>query len=112
VSKTATVSFAGNRYLVPAFLRGQSVELRYNPFDLSRLEIWFREQFLEMAHPEKLVASHHPDVTPDPVPAPPADPGLDYLALLRTERQRLLDAQLEGINFSKLNSPENDNDPA
>lgn len=114
VGKTATVSFMGNRYLVPAFLRGQSVELRFDPFDLSRLEIWFQEQFLEMAQTEKIIASHHPDVTPDPVPAPAADPSLDYLALLRKERQRLLKAQLDGINFSQLNSPspEDDNDHA
>ncbi len=102
----------GNRYRVPAFLRGQSIELRFDPFDLSRLEIWFQEQFLEMAQPEKIVASHHPDVTPDPVPAPAADPSLDYLALLRNERQRLLEAQLDGIKFSKLTQSEDDNDHA
>ena len=114
VGKTSTVSFMGNRYLVPAFLRGQSIELRFDPFDLSRLEIWFQEQFLEMAQLEKIVASHHPDVTPDPVPSPAADPSLDYLALLRQERQRLLEAQLEGIKFSKLKSSqsEDDNDNA
>jgi transposase InsO family protein len=104
VAKTATVSFQGNRYLVPAFLRGQTIELRYDPFDLSHLEIWFQEQFLEMAQPEKIVASHHPEVTPDPVPAAPSpDTSLDYLALLRNERQRLIEAQLGGINFSQLN---------
>lgn len=104
VAKTATVSFQGNRYQVPAFLRGQTIELRYDPFDLSRLEIWFQEQFLEMAAPEKIVATHHPDVTPDPVPAAPSpDTSLDYLALLRNERQRFIEAQLGGINFSQLN---------
>ena len=104
VAKTATVSFQGNRYQVPAFLRGQTLELRYDPFDLSRLEIWFQGQFLEMAAPEKIVASHHPEVTPDPTPAAPSpDTSLDYLALLRNERQRLIESQLGGINFSQLN---------
>jgi putative transposase len=103
VVKTATVSFQGNRYQVPAFLRGQTIELRYDPFDLSRLEIWFQGQFLEMAAPEKIVATHHPDVTPDPTPAAPSpDTSLDYLALLRNERQRLIESQLGGINFSQL----------
>jgi putative transposase len=103
VAKTATISFLGNRYHVPPFLRGKSIELRYDPFDLSRLEIWFQEQFLEMATPEKIVATHHPDVTPDPTPpAPSPDTSLDYLALLRNERQRLIEAQLGGINFSQL----------
>lgn len=105
VTKTATVSFMGNRYHVPAFLRGQKVQLRYDPLDLARLEIWHRDQFLALATPETLVASHHPDATPDPLPAPSADPSLDYLALLRLERQRLLEASLGGINFSQLTLP-------
>lgn len=103
VAKTATVSFQGNRYRVPSFLQGQSIELRYDPFDLSHLEIWYQEQFLEMATPEEIVATHHPDVTPDPVPpAPSPDTSLDYLALLRNERQRLIESQLGGINFTQL----------
>ena len=56
-----------------------------------------------MAQPDHLVNPIHPDVTPDPRPAsPPADTGLDYLALLRTEHHRFVQAQLEGIHFSQL----------
>ena len=94
---------------MPSFLRGKSIELRYDPFDLSRLEIWYQEQFLDMATPEKIVATHHPDVTPDPTPAAPSpDTSLDYLALLRNERQRLIESQLGGINFSQLSLDEQD----
>jgi len=103
VTKTAAISFLSNRYQVPPFLRGQTIELRYDPFDLSRLEIWFQGQFLQMATPEKIVASHHPAVTPDPTPAAPApNTSLDYLALLRNERQRLIESQLAGLNFTQL----------
>lgn len=115
VTKTATVSFQGNRYHVPAFLRGQTIELRYDPLDLARLEIWYRGQFLDLAQPEQIVASHHPDATPDPVPAPPPDTSLDYLALLRNERQRLIETTLGGLNFSQLTlvlPPETGHDPA
>lgn len=103
VAKTATISFLGNRYHVPPFLRSKTIELRYDPFDLSHLEIWYQEQFLQMATPEKIVTTHHPDVTPDPTPPfPSPNTSLDYLALLRNERQRLIQAQLGGINFSQL----------
>jgi transposase InsO family protein len=103
VTKTATVSFQGNRYRVPDYLRGQTVELRYDPFDLSQLELWFRDTFLQRIQPDHLVNPSHPDVEPDPRPAaPPAETGLDYLALLRCEHQRLIQAQLEGIHFSQL----------
>jgi hypothetical protein len=103
VTKTATISFQGNRYRVPDFLRGQSIELRYDPFDLSHLELWRHETFLQLAQPEHLVNPSHPDLKPDPLPAPPpVETGLDYLALLRTEHQRFIQAQLEGIHFSHL----------
>jgi putative transposase len=103
VTKTATLSFQGNRYRVPDYLRGQSIELRYDPFDLSHLELWRQDTFLEMAQPDQLVHPLHPDLKPDPQPAPPpAQTGLDYLALLRCEHQRLIQAQLEGLHFSQL----------
>ena len=103
VTKTATISFQGNRYRVPDYLRGQTIELRYDPFDLSQLELWFQDTFLQMAQPDQLVKPIHPNVTLDPHPAsPPQETGLDYLALLRTEHHRLIQAQLEGIHFSHL----------
>jgi transposase InsO family protein len=113
VTKTATFSFRGNRYRVPAYLRGQKVQLRYDPFDLTRIEVWLNDTFLQLAEPDRIVTTTHPDVEPDPVPPPPSDSGLDYLALLRAERERLLQEQLGDISFSQLESPtkkENDRD--
>lgn len=105
VTKTATISFQSNRYRVPDYLRGQTLELRYDPFDLSQLELWFQDIFLQVAQPERLVNPTHPDLELDPTPAnPPADTGLDYLALLRAEHHRLIQAQLQGIHFSHLSS--------
>lgn len=106
VTKTATISFQGNRYRVPDYLRGQTIELRYDPFDLSQLELWFQDTFLQLAQPERLVQLTLPDLELDPTPAsPPPQTGLDYLALLRAEHQRLIQAQLEGIHFSQLSQP-------
>jgi len=111
VTKTATFSFHHNRYRVPDYLRGQSVELRYDPFDLTQIEVWFNDAFLQLAEPDAIVTTLHPDVTPDPVPTPEPDSGLDYLALLRAERERLIREQLDTIHFSQLepsNPKEND----
>jgi hypothetical protein len=107
VTKTATFSFHHNRYRVPAYLRGQTVELRYDPFDLTRIEVWFNDAFLQLAEPDRIVTTVHPDVTPDPVPDPQPDSGLDYLALLRQERERLIHEQLDSIHFSQLEPKEN-----
>jgi transposase InsO family protein len=106
VTKTATISFQANRYRVPAYLRGRTIELRYDPCDLAHLELWFQDTFLQLAQPDRLLNPTHPKVQPDPTPAAPApQTGLDYLALLRAEHQRLIEAQLDGIHFSQLTDP-------
>jgi putative transposase len=110
VASTATFPFHSNRYRVAAYLRHQKVELRYDPFDLTRIEVWFQNTFLQLAEPERVVTTVHPDVEPDPLPTPAPDTGLDYLALLRVERERLLQQQLQGIRFSQLQE-KNDHDP-
>jgi transposase InsO family protein len=112
VTKTATFSFQSNRYRLPAYLRGQTVELRYDPFDLSQIEVWFNDTFLQQAEPDRLVNTTHPQLKPDPVPdTPKADTGLDYLALLRSERQRLIQNQLDGLHFSQLTHPTASSNP-
>jgi hypothetical protein len=60
---------------------------------------------LQLAEPDKIVTTVHPDVEPDPVPEPPPDSALDYLALLRAERERLIREQLDGIHFTQLAPP-------
>jgi putative transposase len=107
VTKMATFSFHHNRYRVPDYLRGQTVQLRYDPFDLTQIEVWFNDAFLQLAEPDQIVTTVHPDVTPDPVPASEPDSGLDYLALLRQERERLIQGQLDTIHFSQLAPKEN-----
>jgi putative transposase len=105
VTKTATFSFRNNRYRVPAYLRGETVQMRYDPFDLTHIEVWLNDTFLQTAEPDQIVTTVHPDVEPDPVPHPPPDSGLDYLALLRLERDRLLQEQLGSIQFTQLPLP-------
>jgi transposase InsO family protein len=105
VTKTATFSFKSNRYRVADYLCGRTIELRYDPFDLSHIEIWFDATFLQVAELDRLVTTVHPDVEPDPVPVVPSDEGLDYLAMLRGERERLLRENLLGIQFHQLTTP-------
>jgi len=104
VRKTATVSFKGNRYSVPAYLCGRWIELRYDPFDLTRLEVWYNDAFLDLAEPEEIVTTNDPDVDLDPVSKPSPDSSLDYLALLRLERERLIQEQIDTIHFTQLDA--------
>jgi putative transposase len=105
VTKTGHVHFQGNRYAVPGFLVGQKVELRYDPFDLRDVEVWFNNQCLAQAEPLHIQASIQPGVSPDPAPIPAPSTGIDYLAMLRQERERLLREQLPPIPFTRLAPP-------
>lgn len=102
VTKTGHVNFHGNRYAVPGYLVGQKVELRYDPFHLSDIEVWFNGQYLEQATPLHLQTTIQPGLTPDPTPPPTPTTGVDYLALLRQEYQQLLHQQLPPISFTRL----------
>jgi len=103
VDKTGRVHFQGNHYAVSGFLAGQAVELRYDPFDLANVEVWYNGQHLAQAEPVHLQTSTQPGVSPDPAPpAPTPSTGVDYLALLRQERERLLREQLPPIPFTRL----------
>ena len=111
VTKTGTIHFQGNRYTVPGFLVGQTVELRYDPFDLSSLEIWFKHRFFTQAQPVHVQTSVQPGLTPDPAPRPSApSTGLDYLAMLRQERERLLREQMPPIPFTRLKPDASESD--
>jgi hypothetical protein len=85
------------------------VELRYDPFDLLSPEIWFKDQFLTQVQPLHVANSLQPGLKLDPAPPPPPpSTGLDYLAMLRQERERLLQEQMPPIPFTRLNPPQED----
>ena len=107
VAKTGDVAFQGNRYTVPGYLVGQTIELRYDPFDLAAIEIWLHGQYLAQAQPARLQTHVQPGLTPDPTPpAPTPVTGVDYLDWLRQEHQRLLREQMPPISFTRLASDE------
>jgi len=86
VSSFATVSLAGNRYEVDASLAGRKVDLLFNPFDLTRIDVEFNGRPMGQAVPHQVKRHAHPDVTPH-VPAPAQATGIDYLRLLEAAHQ-------------------------
>jgi putative transposase len=108
VSKSGTFDFLGNRYSAPGFLVRQSIQIRYDPFDLSVIEIWFNDQFIDNAQAAHLQTTVQPGLSPDPSPPPKPTTGTDYLALLRQEHEHLLREQLPPIPFTRLLSDQAD----
>ena len=51
VRMDATVSLESRLFEVPVHLRGRKVELRYDPFDFARVEVWHRDARCALAVP-------------------------------------------------------------
>lgn len=102
VTKTATVSLHGNSYEVDAALVGRKVELVFDPFDLTRIEVRYQHRLFGLAVPLVIGRHTHPqaqrEVAPSSTPT-----GIDYLKLLADKR----DAELGGhrIDYASLAGP-------
>jgi putative transposase len=100
VTKTALVSLHGNTYQVDPALVGRRVELVFDPFDLTTIEIRLGGAPKGIAIPYRIGRHAHPKArpeTPTPPPAPPS--GIDYLRLVDAAHQQHLATQ---INYAAL----------
>jgi putative transposase len=86
VSKTATVSLHGNRYEVDQALCGRRVELVFDPFDLTDINVRYLDTDFGRAVPVRIGRHAHPQVPRDPEPAPPT--GIDYLAVIERQHRQ------------------------
>lgn len=100
VTKTATVSLAGNRYETDPVLVGRKVQLVFDPFDLTDVEVRFNDASFGLAAVHEVHAHVHPkassQLTADDLPP---NPGIDYLALVAAEHR---EATRRSINFAEL----------
>lgn len=106
VTRTATVSLAGNRYLVDASLVGRKVELRYEPEDLTRIDVYYEGKQHGVAVPFLISRHVHPQ-TPQSVQPAGEKSGVDYLGMVLKAEQ---DAITEQISFRQLPGDEEDQD--
>jgi len=109
VTKTATVSLHANTYQVDELLVGRRVELVFDPFDLTDIDVRYDGRSFGKAVVFRIGRHSHPKARPEqPEPAPPPT-GIDYL--------RLLDAAHTGqladrINYAALTGhPDTDPEP-
>jgi len=83
VAKTATVSLFGNTYEVDAALVGRRVELVFDPFDLTDLQVRYQGRQMGAAVGHQIGRHVHPGAKPETSPDPAPPTGIDYLALVR-----------------------------
>jgi putative transposase len=93
------VSLHANSYEVDAALVGRKVELIFDPFDLTRIEVRYQHRPFGLAVPLVIGRHTHPQAESQLPPAP-TPTGIDYLKLLAERR----DAELGGqrIDFASL----------
>jgi transposase InsO family protein len=108
VTKTATVSLFANTYEVDAALVGRRVELVFDPFDLTRIEVRWSGRPMGPAVPVVIGRHAHPAARPEPgTQPPPPVTGIDYLHLVEARA----DAELERrISYAGI-SPADDTQP-
>ncbi len=88
-SNTAQVSLFGNRFEVDAALAGRRIELVFDPFDLTDIEVRFGNRPMGRAVAVKISRHTHPRARPEAAPvALPS--GIDYLAMVAAKREREL----------------------
>ena len=86
VTKTATVGLHGNTYEVDAALVGRKVELVFDPFDLTRIEVRWHGRSMGHAVPHVIGRHVHAKARPDDTAPPePAPTGIDYLHLVEQQ---------------------------
>ncbi len=99
VTKTATISLHGNSYEVDAALVGRRVEVVFDPFDLTRLQVRYQGRPMGTAIPQRISRHVHPDAHPETAPAPAPATGIDYLALVAAQHRQQL---AQRINYTDL----------
>ena len=108
VTKVATVSLHGNNYQVDAALVGRRVELVFDPFDLTDIEVRLDGRPMGPAVPQHIGRHAHPAARPEPATGPAPATGIDYLRLVEAQRDADV-AAAGGITFHQLPLP---NEPA
>jgi putative transposase len=108
VTKTATVSLHGNLYEVDAALAGSKVELVFDPFDLSDIDVHHHGRGVGKAVPFRIGRHVHPKAHVD-APPPATPTGIDYLRLVEDRHTRALG---ERLHYAHLSDPTHPVDPA
>jgi transposase InsO family protein len=105
VRRNATIALQSNIYQVDPALAGRTLQLHFDPFDLSRVELYLDDQHLGTATVTVQNRQRHLKVerlTTDPPDPPPSQSSLDFLAALREEYRTQQQQELGQLHFSRL----------
>jgi putative transposase len=99
VTKTATVSLHNNVYQVDPILCGRKVELVFDPFDMTDVEVRHHARSYGLAVAFRIGRHSHPKARPDHVAIDQPPTGIDYLHLIGAVHAEVLG---ERVNYAAL----------
>jgi len=98
VAKTGTVNLFGNRYEVDPALVGRRVELVFDAFDLTHVDVRFEGRSMGEAVAHVTRRHSHPRAVEDPTP--PSEPsGIDYLGLVAARHHDALQQRIAYVGL-------------
>jgi putative transposase len=95
VTKTGSVGLFKNHYEVDAALVGERVELVFDPFDLTEIDVRFQGRSMGAAVPRHIGRHVHPAARLEPGPRPAKPSGIDYLGLVEQRRRAELSKRID-----------------
>lgn len=101
VTKTATVSLHNNTYQVDPVLCGRKVELVFDPFDMTGVEVRHHARSYGLAVAFRIGRHSHPKAQPEHVAIDPPPTGIDYLHLLGVTHAEALG---DRVNYAALSA--------
>ena len=90
VDKAGCVGIEGNQYEVHLDLVKRRIRLRYDPFDLSVIQVWYQAERYEDATPIDLTRPYHRRVKPEE-PKQPETEGLSFFQAAEKRRRSELE---------------------
>ena len=85
--KAGCVKIQGNLYEVDLELAREKVILRYDPFDISVIQVWHKDKRFQDATPVDLTRRHHSKVKPETT-KPISEEGLSFFNAAESRRQQ------------------------
>jgi len=101
VSKNGFISLLGNSYTVDPIWSGQKIELRLDPFDLSRVDVYREQRPIGKAVVKTMKIGKILEIEAFEAPPPIEPSGLNYLQLLVLEHRQKVARETGHIEFSK-----------
>lgn len=102
VRKTAIIELEGNQYDVDSSLRGKRIQIRFNPFDLSTIQIWYDNERFEDAKPAELRNQSHSKLPNDSNDDTTPTGVSNFLEQLKKQQEDEKRKQVGTTSFAKL----------